>query len=255
MCVCVCLSCVFLVPLFFIGTNLDMQNSISFSPIEVASSMGWESHILSSELRDLQFNDRQTSSGSKCSGSSVLVEFSAPSFHLFSPGDFSPEELDYVCDYLQKRVRAQEKLEVDKLHLLYSVLRSVACDNIYEYFTEEEKTTTQTQLMSLINDYFEDRLDCTSAAERGINIQKLPSEIPTKLEAEITRDVHSLMSIHSERNFSGRTIARIFHGISSPCFPAEVWARQQRFWRRHLTVDFNVLCQIATRATLQILHR
>lgn len=215
--------------------------------------MGWESHILRSELRDLQFNDRQTSS--KGSGSSVLVEFSDPSFHLLSPGDFSPEESDCMCDYLRKRVKTQETLEVDKLHLLYSVLRSVACDNIYKHFSDEKNDTTQTRLMVLINDYFEDRLDCTTAAERGISVLKLPSEISAELEAEISRDVHSLMSIHSERNFSGRTIARIFHGISSPCFPAEVWAKQRQFWRRHLNVDFNVLCQVATNVTLQILHR
>ena len=235
------------------GISLDTQSSVSFSCIEVASSMGWESYILCSELRDLQFNDRQTSS--KTSGSSVLVEFGDPSFHLLSPGDMSPEQLDYVCDYLQKRVKAQETLEVDKLHLLYSVLHSVAYNNIYESFAEGEKSSTQTRLMTLVNDYFEDKLDCSTAADRGISVVKLPSEIPAKLEAEIARDVHSLMSIHTDRNLSGRTVARIFHGISSPCFPAEVWAKERRFWRRHLNVDFNTLCQLATRASLQLLHR
>ena len=231
-----------------------MQSSISFSYIEVASSMGWESHILRSELRDLQFNDRQTSSRSKSSCSSVLVEFSDPSFHLISPGDMSPQDLDYVCEYLQKRVKAQEVLEVDKLHLLYSVLRSVAFDNIYEYFSEGEKTQTRDRLVSLINDYFEDSLDCSTAAERGIAVFKLPSEISAELEADISRDIRSLLSIHTDRNFSGRNIARIFHGINSPSFPAKVWASQRQFWRRHLHVDFNVLCQVATKITLQILH-
>ena len=204
-----------MIPPFYIGTCLDTQSFISFFSIELASSMGWESHILHSELQNLQSNDCQTSSGSKCSGSSVLVEFSNPSFHLLSPGDLSPEEIDYVCDYLQERVKAQETLEVDKLHLLYSVLRSVACDNIYEYFTDEEKNSVQIQLMSLINDYFEDKLDCTTAAEKGISILKLLSEIPEKLEAEISCDIQSLMSIHTERNLSGQTIAQIFHGTGS----------------------------------------
>jgi ATP-dependent DNA helicase Q4 len=234
-----------------------MQSSISFSCIEVASSMGWESHILRSELRDLQFNDRGTGSSSSKnnSGSSIVVEFSDPSFHLVSPGDLSPEQLDYVCDHLQSRVKAQETLQVDKLHLLYSVLRSVAFRDIYEYFADDETTlSAQGRLMGLVNDYFDDRLDCATAPERGISLLKLPSEVPAELESEISRDVYSLMSIHAERNFSGRTIARIFHGISSPCFPAEVWAKQQRFWRRHLSVDFNTLCRIATKVTLQILH-
>ena len=241
------------------GACLDMQSSISFSCVEVASTMGWESHILTSELRDLQFNDRGTSSSSaknlSSSGSSVLVEFSTPSFHLISPGDLSLDELDYICDHLQGRVKAQETLEVDKLHLLYSVLRSVAFENIYEYFADDTATSSEEeQLMTYVNDYFEDRLDCSTATERGITLLKLPTEISPDLEAEISRDVRSLMSIHSDRCFSGQTVDRIFHGIASPCFPAEVWAKQQRFWRRHLSVDFNTLCRVATKATLQILH-
>ena len=235
-----------------------MQSSISFSCVEVASSMGWESYILYSELRDLQFNDRGTGSSvsrNTPSGSSVLVEFSDPSFHLISPGDLTPGELDHVCEHLQGRVKAQETLEVDKLHLLYSVLRSVSFDNIYEYFSDDERTvSTQDRLKGHINDYFEDKLDSTTAVERGITLLKLPSQIPTELEEEISRDVRTLMSIHAERSFSGRTIARIFHGIASPCFPAEVWAKQRRFWRRHLVVDFNTLCQVATKVTLRILH-
>ena len=234
------------------GTSLDMQSSITFSSIEVASSMGWESYILCSELRDLQFNDRQTSSGAKHSGSSVLVEFSEPSFHLLSPGDLRPEELDYVCDYLKLRVKEQETLVVDKLHLLYSVLRSVSYESIHEFSSNEDRSETQTQLMSLINDYFEDKLDCETASQRGIPILRLPSQISPEMEAEISRDVHSLMSIHSDRNFSGRAITRIFHGIASPCFPAEVWARQRQFWRRHLSVDFNLLCQLVTQVGLQL---
>ena len=217
--------------------------------------MGWESHILHSELRNLQFNDRGTGSSRNSSGSSVLVEFSDPSFHLLSPGDLDPGELDHVCEHLQSLVKTQETLQVDKLHLLYSVLRSVAFHDIYEYLADDETSSSaQGQLMGLVNNYFEDRLDCTTAAERGIQVLKCPSEISAELEAEISRDVYSLMSIHTERNFSGRVIARIFHGIASPCFPAEVWGKQHRFWRRHLSVDFNALCQIATKVTLQILH-
>ena len=236
----------------YAGKALNSANSISFSTIEVASSMGWESHIMRSELRDLQFNDRQTSSSSNHSGSSVLVEFSDLAFHLVSPGDLSPEELDSVCDYLKQRVKTQETLEVDKLHLLYSVLLSVACDNIHECFSGEGKSGAQARLMELINKYFEDELDCDTAVQMGVPVLKLPSKISPELEGQISRDIYSLVSIHSDRSFSGRAIARIFHGIASPCFPAEVWSKQRRFWRRYLEVDFNLLCQLAIRKALEL---
>jgi ATP-dependent DNA helicase Q4 len=39
---------------------------------------------------------------------------------------------------------------------------------------------------------------------------------------------------------SGRVIARIFHGISSPQYPAIDWSRNY-MWRRYAGVDFNVI--------------
>ena len=38
---------------------------------------------------------------------------------------------------------------------------------------------------------------------------------------------------HSENSWSGRAVARIFHGIQSPNFPAKQWGRVFRFWRKH----------------------
>ena len=46
---------------------------------------------------------------------------------------------------------------------------------------------------------------------------------------------------HQEHTWSGRAVARIFHGIQSPNFPAKQWGRVRGSWRRHLDVDFNLL--------------
>ena len=50
----------------------------------------------------------------------------------------------------------------------------------------------------------------------------------------------------TEHQLTGRSIARVFQGISSPCFPAEVWGKVRRFWRSHMDVDFNKLRNMAT---------
>ena len=70
-------------------------------------------------------------------------------------------------------------------------------------------------------------------------------------EEDIRRDIQNLLFSHGEHNFTGRSIAKILQGISSPCFPATDWARNRSFWRRHLNADFHYLCQIAAQEVLK----
>ena len=115
--------------MFAPGTDLDHCGEMTFSVIEVANSMGWESHIVRSEINGLQYNDRGTSSSTLISNrakSTILVEFSGLAFHVRVPGDFMLEERDHVCEFLSKKVKGQEKREVEKLHLLHAVLQSIS---------------------------------------------------------------------------------------------------------------------------------
>ncbi|KAI8603308.1 hypothetical protein EDD21DRAFT_369452 [Dissophora ornata] len=45
---------------------------------------------------------------------------------------------------------------------------------------------------------------------------------------------------------SPRVVSRIFHGISSPCYPALEWSRQ-RYWSKYVHFDFAQLMQMADR--------
>ena len=254
------------------GTDLDHCGEMTFSVIEVANSMGWESRIVHSEFNGLQYNDRGTSSSSGLNGarSTVLVEFSGLAFHVRAPGDFTPEERDHVCRFLGKKVKGQEEREVEKLHLLHAVLQSISqnshfyCErNNIEPKTrlEEERSVPtacaelpQSTLQDMIHRYFSseglDRTFLTSSL--GIHILPILREIAPEQEQAVRSDVHSLVVTHGNLQFTGRTVARIFHGIASPLFPAKVWGRQHRFWRKHLSVDFNMLCQIATVKLLEL---
>ena len=223
---------------------------MKFSVVGVADSMGWESKIVRSELHGLQYNDRQTG-GKSGAASTVLVEFTDPAFRLCTPGDLSANELDYVCNFLYQRVKKQEESEVEKLHLLHAVLRSIASESFYNCF-QEDLGPTQAKLKSIVQQYFGEGLSSECIIELGIPVLKTNTEISPDLTEQICRDIYSFVSIHSEHTFTGRAVARVFHGISSPCFPAEVWGRQRRFWRRHLDVDFNILCRIATQKLLEL---
>ena len=66
-------------------------------------------------------------------------------------------------------------------------------------------------------------------------------------EDQVRADIRQFIGLYgSEHTLSGRVIARVLHGIPSPCFPAEVWGRARRFWRAQLHVDFNVVRRLAT---------
>lgn len=149
--------------------------------------MGWESSIVRSELRGLQYNDRQTGTQTgPGANSTVLVEFTNLSFHFRSPGDLSPGERDFICSFLNGRVKKQEEAVVEKLHLLHSVLNSVACEDYYEC-VHEESSQSQSRLKSLIHRYFEDGLDCESLAGLGITVRTLPSEVDPELLNRVAR--------------------------------------------------------------------
>jgi len=69
---------------------------------------------------------------------------------------------------------------------------------------------------------------------------------------EVKSDTISLVLENKQEKFNGRAVAKIFQGISSPRFGAEVWYRS-KYWRKYVDMDFNVLCQIAS-STLIDLH-
>lgn len=99
-------------------------------------------------------------------------------------------------------------------------------------------------------------------------------------EDQIRRDIRQLLSSWPEQRFSGRAVARVFHGIGedlgglalrevgagvtpgpefsvssppppgSPCYPAQVFGRDQRFWRKYLHLSFPALMHLATQELL-----
>ena len=65
-------------------------------------------------------------------------------------------------------------------------------------------------------------------------------------DEQIISDIRQMIHMYPENNFSGRTLARIFHGISSPVYPAVIWGRC-KYWRAYLMVSFHRLVRIGNR--------
>ncbi|KAF5289955.1 hypothetical protein FQR65_LT11702, partial [Abscondita terminalis] len=70
-------------------------------------------------------------------------------------------------------------------------------------------------------------------------------------EEVIKSDTRSLVWMYRDNSFTGRAVARIFHGIQSPNYPAFIWGKC-KFWRLHIGSDFNAICLIATKEILRM---
>lgn len=174
--------------------------------------------------------------------SKLSVQFSNLGFHLLAPGNLTDSELDEALDNLYERVKAEEKTSLMQLHALHTTLTSVAVSSFKVCITEEI-SEKEKLLKSKIREYFESpkplELFCPEVETKPIN------------EEQIVKDVCSLVCMYRENTFTGRAVARIFHGIQSPNFPAVIWGKC-KFWRAHLGIDFNAICQIATKEILRM---
>lgn len=63
-------------------------------------------------------------------------------------------------------------------------------------------------------------------------------------DQQIINDCQTMMSRYPENQFTGRTLARIFHGVASPVYPAQIWSRC-KFWRALTHIDFNRIVSLA----------
>ncbi|XP_067871838.1 ATP-dependent DNA helicase Q4 [Heterodontus francisci] len=229
------------------GVDHTHSSSVEFDVVELADSMGWELLPVKRELRQLQWTMTQSKKGFQGSGKSgVLVEFSNLSFHFRSYGDLDHEELDAVCKFLHQRILAHEKTALYRLKACFKSFHSVAFKNcsICADAVSVEKSLC---LKQLLKDYFDQKNDqsqstnCAEQEDDVLNRAKVKD-----WESQIRTDIRQFLSIRHDEKFSGRAIARIFHGIESPCYPAQVYGRDRRFWRKYLNFDFNEIIRIAT---------
>lgn len=100
-------------------------------------------------------------------------------------------------------------------------------------------------LKKLVRKYFQsnERVDYVESIEE-------PPPDPA-IDDIIISDVYTMISRYPENNFTGRSLARIFHGVQSPVFPAVIWSRCKH-WRAHLKTDFNYIVKLANAVILKL---
>uniref|UniRef100_A0A8C4T3C3 DNA 3'-5' helicase n=1 Tax=Erpetoichthys calabaricus TaxID=27687 RepID=A0A8C4T3C3_ERPCA len=222
------------------GESLSHSSSVTFDVVELADSMGWELIPVKRTLRQLQWKTERGFRGTGKSG--VLVEFSSLSFHFRSYGDLTHQEMDSICEFLHQRIQAQEKTQLYQLKACFKAFFSVAYHNSTSCSDKMDDDRSQ-KLKALLMNYFDKKaeLDLSKKYEED----KEDCEL-SKYKVSIRADIRSFLSTRNEEKFSGRAIARIFHGIGSPCYPALIYGKDRRFWRKYINFDFNEIIRIAT---------
>lgn len=242
------------------AAGFKKSSTLTFPVVELADKMGWDLAPVCRELRALQWNTSLAldNSLSNMGQSGILVEFSDLSMHHRAPGDLSDWERDSVCDFLEDRIQAEERSQLQQLRFVYDSLKSVSCSEFWQCADAVDEDADK-QLKQLVRSYFEDSNDKTKEELAALaKARKGAKSIPSSITRDdhvnwdiVARDIRALLGVHHDHSFTGRAVARIFHGIDSPCYPAEVWGRDRRFWRKHLDVEFNSLRKFATQELIR----
>ncbi|XP_055655252.1 ATP-dependent DNA helicase Q4 isoform X2 [Falco peregrinus] len=234
------------------GRDHSQASLLEFDMVSLSDSMGWEVALVKRALRQLQWDPQLRKDSCSAGKSGVMVEFGDFSFHLRAYGDLTDQELDSVCDFLHQRVVAREKMALGQLRTCFQAFQSVAFQTCSPHPVEEEEEKSSC-LKALLSNYFE-KEPAGEQAEHGCEEEEEDKDLSdAKLrewESQIRADIRHFLAIRQDEKFSGRAIARVFHGIGSPCFPAQVYGRDRRFWRKYLSFDFHRLARLATEEIL-----
>ncbi|XP_020280257.1 ATP-dependent DNA helicase Q4 [Pseudomyrmex gracilis] len=223
------------------GISHENSNLIEFPVIDVASAIGWDSGVVKSHLKNLEWT---TAADGRTKRSAISVHYDKLGLRVKAPGDLTDTELDEALDALIARTRAQESSCLQQLELISSTLNNISVPSIRHCSVWDENITKKSEeLKDIIREYFK-----SESSLKSIDIDFLDK---VTNEQQIAADVRSLIMCYRDTNFTGRAVARVFHGIQSPNYSALIWGRC-RFWRAHLASDFNAICKIATREILAL---
>lgn len=212
-------------------TFKEDANIIEFSVIDIAAGIGWNSGVVKYQLKNLEW--MQVNGFPK--RSPLTVSFFDLGFRIKAPGDFSEAEIDNALDTLYSRSVKQERTQLIQLQYVAHGLSAVAYNTCAQCCSVDFPQDRCIQLKGIVRNYF--RTDYPQDLELEIESSNVPDD-------HIITDVHALINMYPDNTFSGRNIARIFHGISSPNYPAVMWGRCN-YWRAHNKVDFNRILKIA----------
>ena len=220
------------------GADFSGASSVEFPVVEVSARMNWKSGVVKKELKNLEW--KSTPAGWRKTG--VVVNFSNLAFHFEARQGLSETQLDQLQHEIYERSRHQEYSELSNLLRLHRAFTLVAFKT-HEEAGGEMAAERSLKLKEYVTSYFRE-------PERILDEAKVVPET-CEDEGEVRGYVRAFVYDHRDHNWNGRAVARVFHGIQSPNFPAKQWGRTNS-WRALLRIDFNLLVKLASDEILKI---
>lgn len=132
-----------------------------------------------------------------------------------------------------------------QLENVFHGLTSVAVKSARACAAVELNDERSNKLKKIVREYFQSNQLVQYA-------ENIPEHQPDpNIDSLITSDIYTMISRYPENKFTGRNLARIFHGVQSPVFPAVIWSRC-KYWRAHLKTDFNHIVKLANAVILKL---
>lgn len=241
-----------------LGEKGETPNKLSFDMINIAAKIGKPSAEVSQMLRQSEWEYNKETG--KFKRSQIRVNFEGNSFHLQAVGDLSEEEKEEVKQHLYEYTRNHEHFERERVNKVFQTF----IDHSIDMKTMNESTSLRSNMSAKLKRALDIYFDPDAAEDYPIqndgigdvSLKESNQEEKTKEETRklssnlkdfeiqsIQKDTRAFLSAHG-RDFTPRTIAKIFQGISTPNYPAEHWGRIRKFWRSHLNIDFLELTRL-----------
>lgn len=227
------------------GISHAESSFIEFPVIDIAAAIGWNSGVVKFQLKNLEW----TTDNGMSKRSTISVEFSDLGFRIRAPGDLRDDELDSTLDLLYSRVKNQEKTQLVQLENVFRGLSSASTKSYAQSINAEIGVTNSDRLKKLIREYFQS--EEMPNIDECLDEDESSAKNSNNLDGQLITDIRTMIARYPENNFTGRSLARIFHGVQSPVFPAVIWGRC-KYWRAHIKSDFNHIVTLANAEIIKL---
>ncbi|BHF63284.1 ATP-dependent DNA helicase Q4 [Sparganum proliferum] len=230
--------------------KLPSLHEVQIDLVVLCNAWGWRPDVVRNELQRLEWDSSKE--GPRRTGVNTT-----PSERIWWNWIHAPvregegaAKLDCLLAYLHGRLNAVERASLASINDLQAAISVISAQSVDRVDFEAADTLERSrQFHSLVESHFSDVEKPPSGDDRTVLTALWPPPIPPEKEESVRGTIRDFLQIHGvsmQGQLTGRILANILHGISSPQFPAQAWCRSFRFWRAHLDVDWPTLKRIAT---------
>jgi ATP-dependent DNA helicase Q4 len=150
--------------------------------------------------------------------------------------------VDFTEECIFSKIKEKPKSLFDLVIKIHNDLKLVQENIIYKVYSMakvciDALKDPKHNIFKQIQEYFD-------VSKPMIAKEKFYAPVDESMKKTIERDIKSVLSGSSIKN--GKQIARILHGVSSPCFDVKVYSGQ-KCWKRYTNIDFDLLVELGVK--------